>query len=148
RRQRPAWNESHARYRGNRLLCRPEPIERAIRSTCDLSTGDRGDASPSTAPPPELSADLSLLFTPGRIATTPRLTRRGQSRISPATLSRHSAAGKILGVLPGTYLRADVATDPAWRTAAVAAWRPDAIVVGAAAAAQTFWREVPVTQID
>ncbi|WP_156252249.1 endonuclease domain-containing protein [Pseudactinotalea terrae] len=78
----------------------------------------------------------------------PRLVRRGQSYLSPSTVSRLATAGELVGVLPGTYLRADVAANPFWRAAAAAAWRPDAILFGSIAASLTFWRELPVSQID
>jgi very-short-patch-repair endonuclease len=54
----------------------------------------------------------------------------------------------MVPVLPGTHLRADVASMPVWRAAAVSAWRPDAVLCGTFAAAATFWRECRVGRID
>jgi very-short-patch-repair endonuclease len=51
-------------------------------------------------------------------------------------------------VLPGTYVRAAHADDLPIRMAAVAAWQPDALITGAAAARLTFWPGLRVDDID
>lgn len=82
------------------------------------------------------------------MSTVPRLVRRGQTWLSPSTISRLAAAGDLVAVLPGTYLRSDVAADPRWRAAAVPAWRPGAVLLRDIAAAATFWPERAVSRID
>jgi len=73
-------------------------------------------------------------------------------RDCPATVAnsvRWAARRRFLtAVLPGTYLPTTVADDPIWRLAAVARWKPDAVVFGAAAAAITFWPEIPSGPVD
>lgn len=78
----------------------------------------------------------------------PPLIRRGEGVVSPATVSRASAAGGLVQVLPGVHLRADVAGIPAWRAAAVSAWRPDAVLFGQIAGHLTFWRELMPRTIE
>ena len=78
----------------------------------------------------------------------PPLIRRGEGIVSPATVSRASTAGGLVQVLPGVHLRADVATIPAWRAAAVSAWRPDSVLLGEIAGHLTFWRELVPTTIE
>lgn len=57
-------------------------------------------------------------------------------------------AGRLNAVLPGVYLVAGVIGDVRWRMAAAAAWRPDAVICGAAAARLGFWPELPVAVIE
>ncbi|GAB2607018.1 endonuclease domain-containing protein [Pseudactinotalea suaedae] len=78
----------------------------------------------------------------------PHLVRMGENQMSTSAVSRHAAAGRLVQFLPGTYLRRDVVSDPHWRATAVAAWRPDAVIVGAAAAAATFWPEIDVGELE
>lgn len=75
----------------------------------------------------------------------PLMTRRTHA---PATLCRARQGGLIESVLPGVYLRADLAADLRWRLRAVQAWNPQAVVLGEAAAARTFWPQVQPTGID
>lgn len=56
-------------------------------------------------------------------------------------------AGRLIPVLPGIYLLVAVVDDLRWRLAAVAAWRPDAVICGAAAARLGFWPELAVNTI-
>ncbi len=51
-------------------------------------------------------------------------------------------------VLPGTYVRSGQADDLVARVYAVAAWQPDAVVTGAAAARLTFWPAAAVGHIE
>lgn len=78
----------------------------------------------------------------------PPLVRRGEGIVSPATVSRHVAAGGLVQVLPGVHLRTDVATVPAWRAAAVSAWRPNSVLLGEIAGHLTFWRELRPATIE
>lgn len=68
--------------------------------------------------------------------------------VASSTLTRAVAAGTLVSPLPGVYLASAVANDPALRLAAVAAWNPDAVVLGAAAARATFWPELRVPVIE
>jgi len=78
----------------------------------------------------------------------PHLVRMGEDQMSTSAVSRHAAAGRRVQLFPGTYLRRDVVDDAHWRATAVAAWRPDAVIVGAAAAAATFWPEIDVDELE
>lgn len=77
----------------------------------------------------------------------PLLTRSGTAA-DPSTLHRAVTAGVLVSPLPGVYLAATVAGDPTLRLAAVAAWNPDAVVLGAAAARATFWPELRAPRIE
>ncbi len=57
-------------------------------------------------------------------------------------------AGRLVRLLPGTYVEPDVQDDFVTRCAAVAWWCPDAVIVGAAAARLTFWPDLFVRHID
>lgn len=63
-------------------------------------------------------------------------------------LSRAQLRGLVVRALPGVYLRADVASDLAWRARAAMAWRSDAVVCHGLAARLTFWRDRPVDVVD
>jgi len=67
---------------------------------------------------------------------------------SPSWLKRTQQRGLIAGVLPGVYVRSDVAAQPQARARAVMAWRPDAVIGGELAAQLTFWRDIQVRTID
>lgn len=56
--------------------------------------------------------------------------------------------GQLVRTLPGVLLVPEIADDLRWRMAAVAAWDPDAVIVGEAAAEVSFWPELPVTEIE
>lgn len=58
------------------------------------------------------------------------------------------AAGRIVPVLPGVALPAGMETDWRWRIAALAAWRPDAVILGSAAAKLQFWPAVDVPTVE
>lgn len=73
------------------------------------------------------------------------LTRRDRD---PSWLSRASGRGLLTPVLPGVYLRPDVANDPIWLARAATAWRGGVVLGGEFAASLTFWREIEVTAID
>lgn len=81
------------------------------------------------------------------IAPIPPLVRRGEGILSPAAVSRHVTAGRLVPILPGVHLRTDVATSTLWRAAAAAAWRPDSVLFGEIAAHLTFWKELQVDSI-
>ena len=78
----------------------------------------------------------------------PPLIRRGEGTVSDATVSRHAATGELVQLFPGVHLRRDVVASPAWRAAAVSAWRPDAVLLGEIAGHLTFWRELTPITID
>lgn len=77
----------------------------------------------------------------------PPLVRIGEGVLSSSTVSRRVASGELAPVLPGVYLRADVADNLQWRAAAVAAWRPEAVLLEEMAAALTFWPELAVSSL-
>ena len=70
------------------------------------------------------------------------------SETTRATVHSAHAAGRLVRVLPGTYLPTELKDDFATRSLAVGWWCRDAVIVGAAAARLTFWPDVPVRQID
>lgn len=76
------------------------------------------------------------------------LVSRRDHRAATSTVDSAVRSGLLTAVLPGVYLLASVAHDLRWRIAAVLAWRPDAVICGAAAAWLTFWPELRVGTID
>jgi len=74
------------------------------------------------------------------VGSTPGPARR--------TLKSAHEAGRLVRVLPGTYLPVELKHDFHARCAAVAWWSPDAVIVGVAAAKLSFWPELTVRQID
>jgi len=74
------------------------------------------------------------------LASLPETTR--------ATVRSAHAAGRLVRVLPGTYVPTELKNDFATRSLAVGWWSTDAVIVGAAAARLTFWPDVPIRQID
>lgn len=70
---------------------------------------------------------------------------RGPAR---RTLKSAHEAGRLVRLLPGTYVPVELQHDFTARCAAVGWWSPDAVIVGAAAAKLTFWPELAVPQID
>jgi len=85
----------------------------------------------------------TLIATEGpvfHLASLPETTR--------ATVRSGRAAGRLVRVLPGTYVPTELKDDFATRSLAVGWWCADAVIVGAAAARLTFWPDVPVRQID
>ena len=85
----------------------------------------------------------SLLATEG-----PVFHLRSLPRPARATVKSAHEAGRLVRLLPGTYVEPQAQHDFATRCAAVAWWCPDAVIVGAAAARMTFWPDLPVRQID
>jgi len=71
----------------------------------------------------------------------------GEGIVSASTAARRAGTGELVPVLPGVYLRADVAGNQQWRAAAVAAWRPEAVLLEEMAAALTFWPELAVSSL-
>lgn len=69
---------------------------------------------------------------------------------APLRATVHSAlvAGRVVRVLPGTYLPVELQHDFAARCTAVGRWCPDAVIFGAAAARLTFWPDLTVRRID
>lgn len=55
--------------------------------------------------------------------------------------------GRLLAVLPGVYVDAVRAGELSVRLRALQAWRPDAVVTGAAAAKLTFWPDLTVDTV-
>jgi len=85
----------------------------------------------------------TLIATEGpvfHLASLPETTR--------ATVRSGRAAGRLVRVLPGTYVPTELKDDFATRSLAVGWWCADTVIVGAAAARLTFWPDVPVRQID
>ncbi len=64
------------------------------------------------------------------------------------TLDSAYEAGRLVRVLPGTYVRRELAADFEARVAAVNLWSPHAVIVGGAAARLTFWPTLPVREVD
>jgi very-short-patch-repair endonuclease len=58
------------------------------------------------------------------------------------------AAGRLIRVLPGTYVPVELQHEFTVLCAAVGRWSPDAVIFGAAAARLTFWPDVTVRHID
>lgn len=56
--------------------------------------------------------------------------------------------GRLVALLPGTYVLADQADDPVIRMRAVCAAHPDAVLLGAAAARLTFWPTAPLPVVE
>ena len=63
------------------------------------------------------------------------------------TVDRLLRDGYLAAVLPGIYAPAVRAEELEVRLRALRAWRPDAVVTGAAAARVTFWPELPVRTV-
>jgi len=78
----------------------------------------------------------------------PVLHRGSLEKTAQRALERAHQRGAVVRVLPGTYVPAGLAGDLISRMYAVAAWQPDAVILGAAAARVTFWPTAPVTEID
>lgn len=118
-----------------RLSTRPEPSPApAFRSR------GRGRRSHDDAVPRTPAAVADLVATHGPVLTGAVAT--------PSTLSRAATRGELVALLPGVYVVAARSTELAVRLAAVAAWRPEAVVCGAAAASLSFWPELPVEDIE
>ena len=73
--------------------------------------------------------------------------RRRDHRALSGTVDRLLREGRLLAVLPGVYVDAGRAAELAVRLRALQAWRPDAVVTGAAAAKLTFWPDLPVSTV-
>lgn len=58
------------------------------------------------------------------------------------------AAGRIVSLLPGVGVPAGLGTDWKWQIAALFAWRPDAVVLGRAAANLQFWPGLEVRAVE
>lgn len=82
------------------------------------------------------------LATSGLALTRDHMTER-------ARLGRLVRSGEIVRVLPGAFLRADLADDSTARIVAAARWAPDAVVTGMAAARLSFWpnAQVPIIEL-
>jgi very-short-patch-repair endonuclease len=72
------------------------------------------------------------------------VVRRRDHPTLGGTVDRLLRDGRLLAVLPGIYVDSARATDLGVRLRALQAWRPDAVVTGAAAAKLTFWPDLPV----
>ena len=75
------------------------------------------------------------------------ITRRERPDLL-STMKRHQSSGRLVAVLPGVLVPADQQEDVAVLVRAASSWRPDAVVVGSAAARVSFWPELsprPVT---
>jgi len=81
-------------------------------------------------------------------ASGPVLRRASLSPAQQRTLTSAHAAGRVVRLLPGTYVPRELADDFATKVQAVAAWSPRAVIVGAAASRMTFWPGLPVDAID
>ena len=85
----------------------------------------------------------TLLATAGPVLCRPALPKAQQRALTSAF-----AAGRVVRLLPGTYVPQELVDDFATRVQAVAAWNARAVVTGAAAARMTFWPTLPVDVID
>ncbi len=81
-------------------------------------------------------------------ACGPVLHRAGLTSAQRRALASAHAAGRVVRLLPGTYVRSELAEDFATRVLAVATWSPRAVIVGSAAARLTFWPSLPDGVID
>jgi len=72
--------------------------------------------------------------------------RRSQHRTLSRQLDHCLRRGLLLAILPGVY----TAPEPSWevRTRAAAAFRRDAIIVGAAAARALWWPDCPISEVS
>ncbi|OYN86418.1 hypothetical protein CGZ92_08685 [Parenemella sanctibonifatiensis] len=83
-----------------------------------------------------------------------RLLERNQVISCPADspmrgrVARAVAAGGLVRLLPSVYAVAGSEDLLDVRRAAALAWRPDAVIVGDAAAQLTFWPDLPVTSVE
>ena len=75
------------------------------------------------------------------------VTRRDRAQLR-STLDHLVRSDRLCALLPGIYAPPDVADSLQTRLAAVAAWSPDAVVTGRAAAAKTFWPDLPVPEVE
>lgn len=64
------------------------------------------------------------------------------------TLDSAYEAGRLVRVLPGTYVPRELSGSFDARVSAVNLWSPHAVIVGAAAARLTFWPSLSVSEID
>ena len=87
-------------------------------------------------------AQLGPLFAEGG-----GVVRRREHPELATTFDRLLRIKELTAVLPGVYAPTAVATDVAVRTAAVAAWSADAVIIGHAAARLTFWPEVKIDAV-
>ncbi|HEY9294700.1 MAG TPA: DUF559 domain-containing protein [Microlunatus sp.] len=76
------------------------------------------------------------------------LISRGAHPDLSQTIGRMFRNELLAVLLPGVYTWAQWAADPHVRLLAVAAWSPDAVVVGRAAARLTFWPETACPVVD
>lgn len=76
------------------------------------------------------------------LLTDPIIVRRNLDPVSAAELRREVRHGRRIAVLPGVFLPAAIADDPRWLAAAVAQWRPDAVICDDMAAHLSFWPEL------
>lgn len=74
--------------------------------------------------------------------------RRNEHRDLATCLDRLLRNKELIAVLPGVYAPTGAASQLAVRIAGVAAWNADAVVVGRAAAAVTYWPEIRFDVVD
>lgn len=75
---------------------------------------------------------------------------RGVIRCRPgerAAVSRASARGQLVRLLPGVYCEPGLAADFETRARALHLLDPDALLVGRAAARATWWPDLPVPEV-
>lgn len=101
-----------------------------------------GDADDSEVPI-VLAVNISTFLQSG-----PVFVRSALPPPMRCTLDSACAAGRVVPVLPGTYIDREFRDDFGTRVAAVGQWNPKAVITGAAAARLTFWPELVVQQID
>lgn len=65
-----------------------------------------------------------------------------------AQLYRQVDRGELTILYPGVFVLPQLAADPVTRIRAAAMWRPEAVVVGRAAARMTFWPDLHVDTIE
>ncbi|OYN85303.1 endonuclease domain-containing protein [Parenemella sanctibonifatiensis] len=81
------------------------------------------------------------------LADHPVVTARRHPRLRQR-IQRAAGRGELTRVLPAVYARTDTATTLETRVAAALAWHDSAVIVGEAAAALTFWPELPVGSVE
>lgn len=83
-----------------------------------------------------------------RLLTRDQVISRRQHPELAACLRRLIRAGELSPILPGIYAATGAASLLETRARAACRYHPRAVIVGAAAAALTFWKELPVDTIE
>lgn len=91
----------------------------------------------------EIPAEVSAILAAGG-----GVIARRQHRELACTLDWLVRQGLLRPLLPGVYCPSGLADDPPTRIRAVPLWSPDAVLVGSAAAAVSFWPRIRVGPVE